>query len=211
MNGVSRTPEQLAARPYAWAAMGMFLLPAALGFAAHGLMRLYGAAPALEADFQPRGLLMEVLLALGLPYAAAFMVLMNRVRRSLPPLPPGRKAGKGDLTVGSIWGMGFALWLMVPLVGGIAFGGAINQMVGTMTTEPARIWIKRVRTGKGCHREIGVVSATVPEGTSLCVPPDDWDRLEEGDSLPVVSIMSGLGSEVGLAPGALSHVTKRTR
>ncbi len=210
MNGVSRTPEQIAARPHALAAMAMFLLPVVLGLAAHGLARLFGVAPTLDAYFLPNGRVMEALMALGLPYAAVFMVLMNRVRRSLPPLPPGRKAQKGDFTVSSIWWTGLALWLMTPLVGGIFVCGAVNQMVGTMTTEPARIWIKRVRTGKGCHREIGIVSATMPEGKNLCVPPDDWDRLEEGDSLPVVAVISGLGSEVGLAPGALSHVTKRT-
>ena len=209
MNGVSRTPEQLAARPYGWAAIVMFLLPLALGLVAHGLARVFGAAPTLDASFQPDGLLIEVLLALGLPYVAVFMVFMNRVRRSLPPLPPGRRASKGDFTVGSIWWMGFALWLMVPMVGGLFIGGAVNQMVGTMTTEPARIWIKRVRTGKGCHRTIGIVSATVRDGESLCVPPADWDQLDEGDSVSIVTIISGLGREVGLAPGALSHVTKR--
>lgn len=209
MSGVSRTPEQLAARPYGWAAMVMFLLPLALGLAAQGLARFYGAAPTLEANFQPSNLVLKALLALGLPYTVAFMVLLNRVRRSLPPLPPGRKAQRGDFTVSSIWWLGFAVWLMVTLVGSIFISGAVNQMVGTMTTEPARIWIKRVKTGKGCHRTIGIVSATVRDGESLCVPSADWDRLDEGDSVPIVTIVSGLGREVGLAPDALSHVTKR--
>ena len=209
MTGVSRTPQELAARPYGWVAVVMFLLPVVLGLAAYGLARVYGAAPTLVANFQPSDLVLKVLAALGLPYAAVFMVCMNRVRRSLPPPPPGSKAGKGELTIASICWMGFVVWVMVPLVGGIAVGGAINQMVGTMTTEPARIWVKRVKTGKGCHRTIGIVSATVPDGESLCVPPADWDRLDEGDSVPIVSIVSGLGREVGLAPGALSHVTKR--
>ena len=57
-------------------------------------------------------------------------------------------------------------------------------------------------------RRILIFSATVRDGRSLCVPHDDWDRLDEGDRLPIVAVTSALGREVALAPGAFSHVTK---
>ena len=190
-----------------WVLGLMFVLPATLSGVASGLVRVFGDAPPLEAMFQASDAVFGACAAFAAVYAAALMVVMNRIRRVLP-LPAGRKPGRGDVTVGSIWIMGLVMWVLTTVCGALFLGGAINRVVGQVTTESGRISSKRVRQGKGCHRQIGVISATVPDGENLCVPPAEWDRLQVGDRLPVVSIVSRLGREVGLAPGALSRVTR---
>ena len=190
--------------------VALFVAPALLALAAHLLAGALTKAPVDTGSFRPNSLVTMVSLSVAVIYAAVFMVLMYRLRT------PGvstfsKTARRGDLTTGGVIATGVMVGGMVALFGSLAIAGAINLAVGQVVFEPGAIRGKSVTQGKGCHFHIVVESVTVPDGRGLCVPQRDWYRLEAGDRLPIVTITSAVGQQVGLAPGALDHVEGHAR
>ena len=196
-------------RPPDWRPTGLctalFIAPPLLALAAHLLAGALTKAPVDTGSFRPNSLVTMVSLSVAVIYAAAFMALMYRLRT------PGvstfsKTARRGDVTTGTVIAMGILVAGMVAMLGSLAIGGAINLAVGQVVFEPGAIRGKSVTQGKGCHFHIAVESGTVPDGRGLCVPQPDWYRLQDGDRLPIVTITSAVGQQVGLAPGALDRV-----
>ena len=188
----------------------LFVAPALLALVAHLLAAALTTAPVDTGSFRPDTLVTMVSVALAVIYAACFMALMFRLRT------PGvstfsKTARRGDVTTGTVVATGIMVGGMVALFGSLAVASAINLVVGRVVFEPGTIWGKSVTQGKGCHFHVVLESATVPGGRGLCVPQPDFTRLQDGDQLAIVTITSGLGQQVGLAPGALDHVKGRTR
>ncbi len=208
MADVPAGPEREPAKAPRGACIALLVLPGALALLVHVAAGMLSRAPSLGPSFQPRAAVFQAFLALGIVYAVVVTVLMNRVRLA-SPRPVGSRPGRDDVTVGTVLGAGLMAGGMVTLFGALFICGAINRIIGTVTTERGSISVKRLSQARGCHHAITVVSATVPDGQGLCLAQADWDRLEEGDSLPVVSIASALGRQAGLAPGALAQSTKR--
>ena len=188
----------------------LFVAPALLALAAHLLAGALTKAPVDAGSFRPDSLVTMVSLSMAVIYAAVFMVLMYQLRT------PGvstfsKTARRGDITTGTVIAMGFMVGGMVALFGSLGVGSAINLAVGQVVFEPGTIRGKSVTQGKGCHFHIVVVSDTVPGGRGLCVSQPNWYLLQDGDSLPLVTITSAVGQQVGLAPDALSHVEGHAR
>ena len=188
----------------------LFIAPALLAVLAHLVAGALTKAPVDTGSFRPNSLVTMVSLSVAVIYAAVFMVLMYQLRT------PGvstfsKTARRGDVTTGTVIAMGFLVGGMVAMLGSLAIGGAINLAVGQVVFEPATIRGRSVTQGKGCHFHIVVGSDTVPGGRGLCVPQPDWYRLQDGDRLPIVTITSAVGQQVGLAPGALEHVEGHAR
>ena len=182
----------------------LFIAPALLALAAHLLADALTKAPVDMGSFRPDSLVTMVSLSVAVIYAAVFMVLMYRLRT------PGvstfsKTARRGDVTTGTVMAAGILVGGMVAMLGSLAIGGAINLAVGQVVFEPATIRSKSATQGKGCHFHIVVESLTVPDGRGLCVPQLDWYRLQDGDRLPIVTITSAVGQQVGLAPAALQR------
>ncbi len=209
MTGVYTRWARGPGRGLRWGPPLMFVLPFATAFGAHVLARLCGGSLIMLAEFQPESRVARFAVGLGFVYAVVFMLLMNRLRLALLRLSRGGEARSGGITVRLIWGLGLALWLWMATLGSFLVCGAVNQMVGVATTEQARILSKREKQGTGCHREIGVVSGSNPRGESVCLSSADWSRIKQGDSVTILTIVSGLGRAVGLPPDAMSHATER--
>ncbi len=208
MSGVYTRWARGPGRPLRWGPPLMFVLPFALAAVAHVLARLSGGSLIMLAEFRPDPWVARCAVGLGVVYAGVFMLLMNRLRLALLRLPARGGARSGGITVRFIWGLGLALWLWMATLGSFLVCGAVNQMSGTATTERARILSKHEKQGTGCHREIGVVSVSAPAGQSVCVSSADWNRIQPGDSVTLLTIDSGLGRAVGLPADAPSHLTR---
>lgn len=204
LTGLEREP----ARSYRGVCTALLVLPGALALVAYLAAAMLSHAPSLQASFQPRAAVFAGFLALGCIYGAAVAVLMNRVRVA-SPMPAHSRPGRDDVTVASVVWSGLSGVGMVTLFGALFLCGAINRLTGTVTVETGRVFDKRMSQARGCHRAVSVEIAAVPGGLQLCLSQADWDLLEDGDSLSMVSIVSALGHQAGLAPGALSQVTKR--
>ena len=180
----------------------MFLAPPLLALAAHVLAGAVTKAPVDVGSFKPDSLLVMVVLSAAVVYAGLFMVLMSFLRT------PGvstfdKNARRGDVTMGTVVASGVFVWGMFFLFGLYSVGGAVNLAIGQVAFESGSVQDKHVTQGRGCHFHIDIRSSTVPQGRSLCVPTPDWRRLRQGDTLPIVTITSAWGQQVGLAPGAL--------
>ena len=74
----------------------------------------------------------------------------------------------------------------------------IGRVVGRVSFETGRVQGPTAR--KGCHHPMAVGGPTVPSGTRVCLDRVRGGRLQEGDSVALVHVVSELGTQSGLAP-----------
>ena len=190
--------------------VAMFCAPGLLALAARGWADSVTPEAVDVGGFVPSSLVWRLFMMTGVVYAVVFMLLMNRLRT------PGagtfdKTTRRGDVTLGTVLVTGVFVWGMVVFFGADGICACLNRIKGQVVFESGAVWGKHLTEGKGCHFHIVVESVTVPGGRGLCVTKPDWDRLQYGDRLPIITITGALGQQVGLAPGALDHVEGRTR
>ena len=168
--------------------LALLAVPLLLVVAGLSVLETKDQLPGLSGDFQATH-------STGWACAAVSALVVGAFARGLSRLGPHWKLPRSQLVflVLGAWIGGFMLLV-------IGMCGALNRAMGEVVHEPARVQSKFQAGGKGCHRVVEVAGTTVPSGTRLCVDATRWDSLQEGDTLPLARVASGLGEQIGLAP-----------
>ena len=190
-------PAPARLRAWCWA---LLLAPFAIFLAAEAASRLLSSAPSGSGDFVPTPEVMLLSILGAAFYAAVFTVLLSRLRRHLTEDFFMRRRGRSTGRQ-SPWVMGGILFALVAILTPQVLCGAINRTIGQVTFETWRVLGKEHnQVSRGCEFLISVVSRASGDSTRMCVPRARWERLQAEDSLTIMAIFSGLGSQIGAAP-----------
>jgi hypothetical protein len=168
--------------------IALLAVPAVLLVAGLSVVKARDQVPGLSGSFQATA---GITWACGLASAAVAAVFGRSLWRLAPPWQlPHRQAIYMAL---GAWIGGFMFLAMGAC-------GTVNRTIGRVSVVPTQVQAKFRTQGRGCHRVVEVVGATIESGTRLCVDEARWPVLQVGDSLAVVRVTSDLGEQVGLMP-----------
>ena len=101
----------------------------------------------------------------------------------------------------NVWMVGGVLFALLGMLAPAMLCGAINRVIGQVTVETWSVLGKEHnQVSRGCEFRVSVASRTTGDSTRVCVPRERWERLQADDSLTIMAIFSGLGSQIGAAP-----------
>ncbi len=187
------------ARLRAWC-MALFVAPFVVILGAEAASRMLTRAPSGTATFEPTPQVMLLSILGAALYAAVFTFLLGRLRlRRTDGFILGWRGR--SMTRFNVWAMGGILFGLLGMLSPLMLCGAINRAIGQVTFES---WSVRGKdhelAGRGCEFQVSVASRTTGDSTRVCVPRERWERLQADDSLTIMAIFSGLGSQIGAAP-----------
>ena len=131
-------------------------------------------------------------------YALVFVVVHHRFRR-FRELEFSRGLPGSERVPGSAWTLGLLVFAMVALPGWFVCN-TLNRTIGRVTIEPWHVANKHFATGRGCHFDVYLVRRQTIDAAHACVARERWQVLRLDDSLPVMTVISAFGEQVGLAP-----------
>ena len=198
--GVRRFVEAAApARLRAWC-WALFFAPFVIILGAEAVVSLLTAAPSGTGSFVPTPEVMFLSILGAALYAAAFTVVLARLRRHRTEDFFRRRRGR-SLGREPAWLVGGFLFALVGMLTPEVFFGAVNRAIGQVTFESWSVLGKEHnQVSRGCEFRVTVASRTTGDSTRVCVPRERWQRLQVDDSLEIMAIFSELGSQIGAAP-----------
>jgi hypothetical protein len=190
-------PAPARLRAWCWA---LLLAPFAIILAAEAASRLLSSAPSGPGDFVPTPEVMLLGVIGAALYASMFTFLLSRLRGYLTEDFFRRRRGRSTGRE-SPWLMGGVLFALVAILTPQVLCGAINRAIGQVTFESWSVLGKEHnQVSRGCEFRVVVASRTTGDSTRVCVSRERWERLQVDDSLTIMAIFSGLGSQIGAAP-----------
>jgi hypothetical protein len=187
------------ARLRAWC-MALLIAPFVVILGAEAASRMLTAAPSGAGTFVPAPQVMLLSILGTTLYAAMFTFLLGRLRlRRTDGFILGWRGQ--SMSRWNVWMMGGLLFALLGMLTPMMLCGAINRAIGQVTFETWAVQGKEHnQVSRGCEFRVSVASRTTGDSTRVCVPRERWERLQADDSLAIMAVFSGLGSEIGAAP-----------
>jgi len=196
------------ARLRAWC-MALLIAPFVLILGAEAASRVLAAAPSGTGSFEPTPQVMLLSFLGAAFYAAVFTFLLSRLRlRRTDGFIFGWRGQ--SMSRSNVWMVGGVLFALLGMLTPTMLFGAINRVIGQVTVETWFVLGKEHnQVSRGCEFRVAVASRTTGDSTRVCVPRERWEQLQADDSLTIMAIFSGLGSQIGAAPDSIQQAGGR--